>query len=279
VNRTIFLSAAFLLLGVSAFAQQDPNDPGMQDSLIVGSATVDTSQRYVFIPVYAVVDDSVIFYSITLTWIVPDGDIRPGTGTQYFPPLTGWDAVYDTIVIDSSYIRFIAWADIGGGNNLPLIPDYERHNIFTLRFLIPSGTPPQRIIIDTMYTPYFATDSASFVPAFQPGYIDILPVVGVDDDEIGQPNSISLAQNYPNPFNPSTEIGFALNQEGAASLAIYDILGRNIRTLLDGRHAAGGYSITWDGKNEAGSDAPSGIYLYRLTAGSYSAAKRMTLVR
>jgi hypothetical protein len=89
-----------------------------------------------------------------------------------------------------------------------------------------------------------------------------------------RPKYFSHSQNYPNPFNAKTTIAFALSRESDIDLAVYDVLGRRVATVLSGRLAAGEHAVTWD----AG-DLSSGIYCYRLRAGGGSMTKRMTLVK
>ncbi len=98
------------------------------------------------------------------------------------------------------------------------------------------------------------------------------------------PKTFSLSQNVPNPFNPSTTIQFSLPQAGPVSLSIYDVNGRRVRTLVDGRADVGRHSVIWDGRDALGREVASGVYLYRLTTGanakhSPTSAKRTTLVR
>lgn len=93
------------------------------------------------------------------------------------------------------------------------------------------------------------------------------------------PGSYSLAQNYPNPFNPSTEISFELPVRGDVRLDIYNLLGQNVRTLVNGSLEAGSHTITWDGRADNGTGVASGVYLYRLQSGSYSETKKMTLMK
>lgn len=85
---------------------------------------------------------------------------------------------------------------------------------------------------------------------------------GIGENPFGPaiPGEFSLLQNYPNPFNPTTTIGFSLTNAGRVSLKVYDVLGREVRTLLDGTKGPGEYHVTF---NAAG--LPSGVYLYRLT--------------
>ncbi|UCD18327.1 MAG: M6 family metalloprotease domain-containing protein [Candidatus Zixiibacteriota bacterium] len=93
------------------------------------------------------------------------------------------------------------------------------------------------------------------------------------------PAHIELGQNYPNPFNPRTRIDFNLPKPACARLEIYDILGRPVRTMLDGRFLSGTISIEWDGCDQDGNRLPSGIYLYKLQTASETATKKMMLVK
>ena len=96
----------------------------------------------------------------------------------------------------------------------------------------------------------------------------------------GIPTDFVLGQNYPNPFNPTTLISFSLPKEAPVTFEVYNMLGVKIRTLMAGENrSAGTYTISWDGRNDAGVGMPSGVYLYRVLAGSYVASKKMTLLK
>ena len=92
------------------------------------------------------------------------------------------------------------------------------------------------------------------------------------------PNSISLtyslSQNYPNPFNPTTKISFALPKAGFVTLKIYDILGREIKTLVNEIRQDGNYSVDFNA-----SEFSSGVYFYRIQANDFTDVKRMLLVK
>jgi hypothetical protein len=104
----------------------------------------------------------------------------------------------------------------------------------------------------------------------------ITPVEG----DIVLPTEFSLGQNYPNPFNPTTKMSYALPKEAQVTFEIYNVLGVRIRTLLAGQtKSAGFYTMTWDGKDDAGNSMSSGIYLYRINAGSFISSKKMTLLK
>lgn len=92
-------------------------------------------------------------------------------------------------------------------------------------------------------------------------------------------NAASLEQNSPNPFNPTTMIRFTLPARERVVLSVYDTSGRLIRTLVDETRNRGTHEVTWDGRDGAGSTVGSGVYFYRLTAGNYSASRRMVLLK
>jgi hypothetical protein len=88
------------------------------------------------------------------------------------------------------------------------------------------------------------------------------------------PTAYSLDQNYPNPFNPSTNIKFSLPEVQFVSLKVYDILGKEITSLMNKTLLAGTYTVQWNANN-----TPSGVYFYRLTAGAYTMTKKLILLR
>jgi aminopeptidase N len=93
------------------------------------------------------------------------------------------------------------------------------------------------------------------------------------------PSPAVLDQNYPNPFNPATTIRFRLNEPAAVSLRIYDAAGRLVRALVGTPLSAGTYARVWDGTDSRGAAVSSGVYLYRLDAGSFSRTRKMILLR
>ena len=99
-------------------------------------------------------------------------------------------------------------------------------------------------------------------------------VTGITRDGSKIPLTFALRQNYPNPFNPSTTIEYQIPNQSFVSLKIFDLLGREVATLVDEMNQAGIHSVKWDA-----SVFSSGIYFYRLSAGSYSATKKLILLR
>ena len=88
------------------------------------------------------------------------------------------------------------------------------------------------------------------------------------------PKIFFLYQNYPNPFNPSTEIKYSLAKDSYVTLKIYDMLGKEVAVLVNGNKPAGYYTVEFNGSN-----LPSGVYIYRLTAGKFSSSKKLMLMK
>ncbi len=125
---------------------------------------------------------------------------------------------------------------------------------------------------------YSAQGDIKFVsPARSVQFILINPGGSTDvTDERGlhAVDGFTLHQNYPNPFNPSTTISFTLSSRSSVSVKIFDLLGREMATVLSGQLSAGMYSRQWNA-----SGMPSGVYFCRLSAGSFVETKKMLLVR
>ena len=97
--------------------------------------------------------------------------------------------------------------------------------------------------------------------------------------EQNPPSEYRLFANYPNPFNPSTRIRYALKEEGPVTLQVFNALGQEVTTLVDGVETAGYKTVVWDGRNTAGMPVPSGTYFYRIVAGNFVQAKTMILLK
>lgn len=100
-----------------------------------------------------------------------------------------------------------------------------------------------------------------------------------DNNVVSIPKEFSLGQNYPNPFNPTTIITYSLPGSSHVILTVYDILGQEVRTLVNQFQKTGTHSIIWDGKNAAGQQVPSGVYLYQLRASNKVQTKKMLLIK
>jgi hypothetical protein len=101
-------------------------------------------------------------------------------------------------------------------------------------------------------------------------------IIVIDDvpDQSDSPGQFRLNQNYPNPFNPTTRIEYAIPKTSHVSVKVFDLLGREVATLVDEEQGAGFKSVEFDAKGLA-----SGVYLYRLHAGTFVQTKKLAVVR
>lgn len=104
------------------------------------------------------------------------------------------------------------------------------------------------------------------------------PVTGIKD-RATVAGDFRLLQNYPNPFNPTTVISWQLAVGSEVELAIYNLLGQKIRTLVNGKQPAGFHRVEWDGRDDAGRAVASGIYVYQIKAGEIVQSRKMILIR
>jgi hypothetical protein len=105
------------------------------------------------------------------------------------------------------------------------------------------------------------------------------PVGSTDVDERA-PSQFALHPCVPNPFNPSTTIRYDVPNGGVrVSIAVFDVTGRRVRSLVDGARPAGEQSVTWDGRDDGGTTVASGVYFYRMIAGSFAQTRKMVLLK
>ena len=98
-------------------------------------------------------------------------------------------------------------------------------------------------------------------------------------DEALLPKEFALHQNYPNPFNPRTSVRYDLPDNENVTIIIYDMLGRQVKQLVDSYQEAGFKSIIWNATNDFGKPAAAGVYLYKIQAGDFIQTKKMVLLK
>ena len=103
--------------------------------------------------------------------------------------------------------------------------------------------------------------------------------VGINDNQPQLAGNYKLNQNYPNPFNPTTNISYFIPKNGQVTLEIFDIAGRNVRTLVSEFQNADNYEVTWNAKNKEGQFVPSGVYFYSLRSNSFTSTRKMVYVK
>jgi hypothetical protein len=160
--------------------------------------------------------------------------------------------------------------------------DDETYDVpITIRRLLPhnwpsaigmqNGLPITDTIVEIDSTKYIVFD---VVPDGGPVSLVKSNVAGVGASRTALPADFALGQNYPNPFNPTTIIDYRLPTSGYVKLKVYDLLGKEIGTLIDGRQRAGYHSVTFNAYN-----LPSGVYFYELNAGGKTYLRKMELLK
>jgi hypothetical protein len=156
-----------------------------------------------------------------------------------------------------------------------------------------SVAPKDEFTVDISYTPVFrsaVSRDTLIVKTSYPGLdtvkipieataVDDESTISVEEDINALPDEFKLYANYPNPFNPTTTIQYDLPQEAFVDISVYDITGRLIRKLVSGVEQAGSKRINWDGTNQKGEAAASGMYFFRMQAMDYEKTKKMILLR
>ena len=101
--------------------------------------------------------------------------------------------------------------------------------------------------------------------------------LGIDDAAI--PDVFALHQNYPNPFNPITRINYDLPEDALVNITIYNMMGRQVKTLIHSEQTAGYRNIRWNATNHLGQAVSAGLYIYTIRAGDFRQTKKMVLLK
>lgn len=170
---------------------------------------------------------------------------------------------------------------------------------FTVQFPIGAAYPSSNRVMSTYYQSTASYHSFSYQSTNNPprwiyysvsnkeGYIFLFLIrayVSVIGSSINEPielipNNYTLEQNYPNPFNPETVISFNMPKSGSVQIKIYDVLGKEIRTLINEERNAGKHNIYWNATDEYGKRVSSGVYFYTISADNFSQTKKMVLMK
>jgi hypothetical protein len=108
---------------------------------------------------------------------------------------------------------------------------------------------------------------------------DIAAAVLSSSEQVTVPTVFALEQNYPNPFNPSTQIRYAIPEQSMVTIGVYDMMGRKVRTLIQGNISAGYHTTVWNATTDKGLPVGAGMYIYTIRAGAYHQMKKMVLLK
>jgi len=99
------------------------------------------------------------------------------------------------------------------------------------------------------------------------------------DEGLSIPDVYALQQNYPNPFNPITTLRYDLPEQANVNIIIYDMLGRQVKSLINQTQDAGFKSVIWNATNDYGKPVSAGVYLYKIQAGEFVQTRKMVLLK
>lgn len=165
------------------------------------------------------------------------------------------------------------WVSIGTDSpefSMPHNPNDLRN--FSLRCRVTDGfgtviMSNERLVYVVDYTPEGGSANNNFTESLSKSNTELT-------NENFIPSNYELLQNYPNPFNPSTTISFAIPEMNVVTLKVYDVLGKEVATLVNETKPAGYYDILFDASN-----LPSGLYIYKITSGNFATVKKMLLIK
>lgn len=195
-------------------------------------------------------------------WSIP-------SSVSFFAPNGSTNIVYRDVILAST-----------------LATDYSASHSGSLNWLVYSqtGVTNDSVLIGANPTglqPGLYVDTLTFLLTGirKPVYLPVvLTVTGADSVAANPSREVSLA-NYPNPFNPNTECVYSIPATGHVLLKVYDVLGREVITLVDETKEAGTHRVMWRGQTSSGNQASSGVYLYRIEANGVSVTRKMLLLK
>jgi hypothetical protein len=243
------------------------------DSLIFGSALVQQNQSgSVFIDCIFVegVHELVlpIRYDTSLVAVDSVACLLPLPATA--------EAAYET---DGDGILLITVSN-GNPDSIIAAGSHTLAEIYFTATATVGSMPLDTALVDTLSAVLIRGDGYRVTPGIVAGMItvDYQTAVGESDPD-GLPEEFALGQNFPNPFNLTTTIEFAVPEATQVKLELFNILGQRVVSLVDAEFSAGRYTIFWDGRTERGVEAATGIYFYRLRAGSANLVRKMLLLK
>jgi TolB protein len=198
-----------------------------------------------------------------------------GSQFVFYSDMDGNYEIY-TMDVDGENVQRLTYTDAvewwpdwsPDGRRIAFMSDRDGdHEIYTMKA---DTTDLRQLTNNTAddWAPIWSPDGTEIAfESLRDGHYEIYIGVGIDDEVGGGgglPKAFEISQNYPNPFNPSTTIEYQLLEDTKIVLKIYDIRGREVRTLVDREQTAGTKAVVWDGRDNSGRSVGSGVYIYRI---------------
>ncbi|UCE24169.1 MAG: T9SS type A sorting domain-containing protein [Candidatus Zixiibacteriota bacterium] len=177
----------------------------------------------------------------------------------------------------------VGFTGLSGAGGSGLLVDFDGVAVYMTVTNVTGGLDEYLVLDSTWWTPanYWLWSKVNDAVYWGGPYqIDFEPSTVVDGlAGAGLPTAFSLKQNYPNPFNPSTDVQFDVPRHCHVNISVYNVLGQNVKTLVNEELAAGSYVTQWDGRSDRGMAVSSGVYFYKMQAGSHVETKKMIMLK
>lgn len=225
-----------------------------------------------------------------------EGDDRSGVndddGVHFPTPLKPGEPA--TIVVKASADGLLnAWFDFNGNSNWKEKNEHVFKDVqlkkgqSTLIFVVPDSGVAEKIFARFRFSDQAGLSYADPVGDPQKGWTPpngevedyLVQVIVTDVNRNALPVAFNLEQNHPNPFNPITQIRYSVPRTVQVHLAIYNIQGQLVRTLVEERRTAGSYSVVWDGRDDQGQLLSSGLYMYRIDCPGFTKTRKLLFLK
>ncbi len=211
--------------------------------------------------------------------------------------ISGVTASLFGVTADNERLSFVEWRpaqqSLGTVMCSPIVREDKRYvyvGVMVSEMFVGSDSPLGQLVFDVTGTAPFEIAEDDFVLSYGEVLLELgggTPVaaqmegvlVRVLDPSFERVYHTRLEHNFPNPFNPTTTLAFSIKDAGNVSLTIYDVAGRRVRELVNERRERGAYKVVWDGLNDAGQTVASGVYFYKMVAGSFTDTKKMIMLK
>ena len=225
-------------------------DIGMEDGIF-------TPGEIVEVPVYLSNGDNILSFETEISY---DADAL----------------TFSDIVWSEDLGEFTIESNLTDGNLLfagaGSLPDGQNNVFATLRFTINDGFTGSETTVSMNQNRF--NENEVIVNGASATLTQVLTI-----DKNVTPDIFALYQNYPNPFNPTTTLRYDLPEDAQVNIMIYDLMGRDVKTLVNNQQTAGFKSVIWDATNNLGQPVSAGMYLYRISSGGFTSVKKMVLLK
>jgi hypothetical protein len=279
------VSVIAILLCVLVPAIVGAADLGKRDVFKLGDPTI-TAEGDIIVPISVIHDEKLAAMDIPLEW-TPGVTLKEvsfaETRVDYFDiKIANIDEANNRVLIGLISMVFAPKDELEPGNGEIAYLTFTKDDSELTEFEVtPFTTTNPGHSLSLVYNDWSSGKPrvAHVNPEVEGNPIDLTNAKPVPGSEPNVPTHYSLDQNYPNPFNPSTTLAYSLKEAGHVTVSIFNVLGQNVKTLVNEYQDAGFYTKIWDGHDDSGSEVASGIYFYRIKAGDFSDIKKMVLMK